>query len=176
MSLIEGILYAFGVLLFIFIVWKFWPTNRPDHFPMVFERSGGECGPASLAMVLKHFGYNVSLDALVELTNAHPYEGTSLRFLKDAAQQKGLRALPIRVPFERKNKPSLMDVPLPCILHWQEHYFLVLYKIRGKKFYVAHPGSGKLVFKKEDFKNNWLPKNRDEGIALVFEKRRNKFA
>lgn len=39
---------------------------------------------------------------------------------------------------------QLRNMPLPCILHWNQNHFVVLYRIskNGKKFYIADPGKG----------------------------------
>ena len=62
---------------------------------------------------------------------------------------------------------------MPCILHWNQNHFVVLYKVKkGKKFYVADPGKGKTTHNLEDFKQHWISaraNGEDKGIAMFFE-------
>lgn len=46
---------------------------------------------------------------------------------------------------ERIPIKHLYNSLLPCILHWNQNHFVVLYKIsKEKSFYVADPGKGKI--------------------------------
>ena len=67
----------------------------------------------------------------------------------------------------------LGEVPLPCILHWNQNHFVVLYKVKkGKNFYVADPGKGLVVYTLEEFKQHWISTNsngEDKGIAMFLE-------
>ena len=38
---------------------------------------------------------------------------------------------------------------MPCILHWNQNHFVVLYRVKeGRKFYVADPGKGRVAYEK----------------------------
>jgi ATP-binding cassette subfamily B protein len=67
----------------------------------------------------------------------------------------------------------LGEVPLPCILHWNQNHFVVLYKVKkGKNFYVADPGKGLVVYTLEEFKQHWIStksNGEDKGIAMFLE-------
>ena len=67
----------------------------------------------------------------------------------------------------------LGEVPLPCILHWNQNHFVVLYKVKkGKKFYVADPGKGLVTYSLEEFKQHWISTSsngEDKGIAMFLE-------
>ena len=46
----------------------------------------------------------------------------------------------------------MQEAPLPCILHWNQNHFVVLYKQkRGKKFYIADPGKGLVIYSRKEF-------------------------
>jgi ATP-binding cassette subfamily B protein len=62
--------------------------------------------------------------------------------------------------------PELKKAQLPCILHWRQNHFIVLYKIRNGKFFIADPASGLMVLKEKDFKRGWLSDD-ETGIALL---------
>ena len=68
---------------------------------------------------------------------------------------------------------ELSETPLPCILHWNQNHFVVLYKVKkGKKFYIADPGKGKTTYNLEEFRRHWIStrsNDEDKGIAMFFE-------
>ena len=67
----------------------------------------------------------------------------------------------------------LSDTHLPCILHWNQNHFVVLYKVKnGKKFYVADPGKGLVTYSLDEFKSHWISTNyngEDRGIVMFLE-------
>ena len=96
-----------------------------------------QCGIACLQMICNHFGREYSLDSLSKICFATA-EGVSLLGINEAAKILGLETLCAKVCPE-----ELSEVPLPCILHWNQNHFVVLYKVKnGKKFYVADPRKG----------------------------------
>lgn len=100
-----------------------------------------ECGMTCLRMVCKHYGAEYSLEYLSRLCFA-TNEGVSLLGMSDAAERLGLHTMCGRLGLEQ-----LRNMPLPCILHWNQNHFVVLYRIskNGKKFYIADPGKGLLT-------------------------------
>ena len=48
---------------------------------------------------------------------------------------------------------DMFECPLPCILHWNQNHFVVLYKIdkNGHRFWIADPGKGKYKLSLEEF-------------------------
>ena len=63
--------------------------------------------------------------------------------------------------------------PLPCILHWNQNHFVILYKIkRGKKFYIADPAKGLVKYTLDEFKEHWISTrsdDEDKGVAMFLE-------
>lgn len=63
--------------------------------------------------------------------------------------------------------------PLPCILHWSQNHFVILYKIKNnKKFYIADPGKGLVTYTEKEFKNHWIStqsKGEEKGIAMFIQ-------
>jgi ATP-binding cassette subfamily B protein len=121
-----------------------------------------DCGPTCLRMVAKHFGRNIKLQTLRKLCQINR-EGVSLLGISDAAEKIGFRTLGAKIRLE-----SLTDAEMPCILHWRQNHFVVLYKIRKNKFYIADPGDGLFTLDTEQFSRNWLADSKEqEGIALL---------
>ena len=73
-----------------------------------------------------------------------------------------------------KTMTSIFDKsPLPCILHWNQNHFVVLYKVKkGKKFYVADPEKGLVTYNLDEFKKHWIStksNDEDKGIVMFLE-------
>jgi ATP-binding cassette subfamily B protein len=121
-------------------------------------------------MIAAHYGRIYSLEGLREKSHISR-EGVSLLGISEAAEQIGFRTLGARFSFQK-----LEEAPLPCIVHWNQNHFVVVYRIKkkGKRVwvYVADPASGKLKYTQEEFCNCWhSTKNQgeNEGIALLLE-------
>ena len=126
-----------------------------------------QCGIASLQMVCKYFGREYTLDSLSKLCFATT-EGVSMLGINEAANTLGLHTVCARISIVMLN-----EAPLPCILHWNQNHFVVLYKIKkSKKFYVADPGKGLVAYTLDEFKQHWISTNsngEDKGIAMFLE-------
>ena len=126
-----------------------------------------QCGIACLQMVCKYFGREYTLDSLSRLCFATT-EGVSLLGINEAANTLGLHTTSARA-----TTTVLSDAPLPCILHWNQNHFVVLYKVKkGKKFYVADPGKGLVTYSLDEFKQHWTStksNGEDKGIAMFLE-------
>lgn len=127
-----------------------------------------DCGPTCLRIVSKHYGKNLRTETLRKLSNTTRI-GSSLFGLSEAAESLGFRSLSVRCSFDDLEK----DAYLPCIAHWQNHHFVVVYAVKNGKVYVSDPASTKLVYTQEEFIENWIGKNATgdtrEGILLMLE-------
>lgn len=126
-----------------------------------------QCGIACLAMICKHYGKVYSLETLSKLCRATA-EGVSLLSISEAGEQLGFHSIFGRVSIEQ-----LVNIAQPCILHWKQNHFVVLYRIKnGKKFYIADPGKGLITYSLEEFRNNWLStisNGEERGIVLFMQ-------
>ncbi len=126
-----------------------------------------QCGIASLAMICQYFGKRYSIDELQDICFATT-EGVSMLGICQAARTLGLDCMAGRVSVEQ-----LIENGMPCILHWNQNHFVVLYKVsKGRKFYIADPGKGKITYTREEFERHWLSTHSDnesKGIAMFFE-------
>jgi len=109
-----------------------------------------DCGPACIRMIAKHYGKNISLTAIREKSFLSK-DGVSFMGISNAVEYFGLKSL--------GSKLSLQDLyskaPLPCILHFEENHFVVLYKVKNNKFHIADPSKGKYTLSKLDFSEKW---------------------
>ena len=132
-----------------------------------FQHDSMQCGISCLQMVCNYFGREYSLDSLSKLCFA-TVEGVSLLAISEAANTLGLHTTCARVSTTVLNEASL-----PCILHWNENHFVVLYKIKNENiFYVADPAKGLVTYNLEKFKQHWIStktNDEDKGIVMFFE-------
>jgi len=138
-------------------------------FPFFRQLDFMDCGPSCLRMIAAFYGKHYSLPFLRE----HSYldrEGVSLRGIVEAAEQIGLRTLGVQMPFQAASdqEAGLMDAPLPCIVHWQQKHFVVVFKITKKWVWIADPAIGKLKLSHAAFQKNWISQG-NRGIALLLE-------
>jgi ATP-binding cassette subfamily B protein len=121
-----------------------------------------DCGPTCLRMVAKHYGRNFKVQTLRKLCEINR-EGVSLLGISDAAEKTGFRSLGVKL-----NVAQIKEAELPCILHWRQNHFVVLYKIKNHKYYLADPAAGLVTLSEADFTRNWVgDKENEEGIALL---------
>lgn len=142
-------------------------------FPFIKENFGYECGPRCLQMMFKYYGKDVDFDIIARETEMSEIKGTSLLNLDTCAKNQGFKTLGIKVTYDGKDgkQNGLLDVPLPCIAHWNSHYFVVLTKANRYEVTMVHPKKGKLTLTREDFCNKWISDIEGEtGIALLIEK------
>lgn len=138
-----------------------------DRFPFYKQLDSADCGAACLRMVAMHYGRHYTFEYLRQLSYLDR-EGVSLSGISDAAEKIGLRTLGVKVGFRRLGD----DIPLPCVAHWQQDHFVVVYRVKDGKVYVADPKVGKIQYDEQDFMNNWLSdvvNTEPQGVLLLFE-------
>ena len=130
-----------------------------------------DCGPACLGMIAAHYGKRFSISHLREICFISR-DGVSVLGISEAAEELGFRTLAVQIPYDVSNddpsEASLQEVPLPCIVHWQQYHFVVVYKVTKTKVWIADPGKGKIVLDRKSFEKSWLSHNGN-GIALLLE-------
>ena len=126
-----------------------------------------KCGIACLQMICAYHGRTFCQDYLSNICFATT-EGVSLLGIRDAAVKIGLYTISGRLTID-----ELSSATLPCILHWNQNHFVILYKVKkGQKFYIADPGKGLITYTMDEFKQHWIGTGRDnegKGIAMFLE-------
>ena len=67
---------------------------------------------------------------------------------------------------------SINNIENPCILHWNQNHFVVLYKVKKNRFYIADPAKGLVKYNLEEFKKHWVSTQsggEEKGIAMFLE-------
>ena len=133
-------------------------------FPHYMQTDAMTCGPTCLRIICAYHGKKYSLADLVQLSQT-TREGSSFSGLSQAAEKINFRTLGVKVSFDK----LVEDAPLPCIAHWNQNHFVVIYQIKHDKIYISDPAHGLLVYSKEDFMKNWVGDGKDEGVLLLLE-------
>ncbi|MBP6023627.1 MAG: peptidase domain-containing ABC transporter [Ferruginibacter sp.] len=145
-----------------------------------------DCGPTCLAMICRYYGKSISLQTLRSKTEIGK-EGVNLLGINNAAVSIGFRTQGVQLTYKQITK----EAPLPCILHWGQHHFVVLLKVKssffakfsasplsfwrgagGEVVTIADPGKGIIKLSKEEFLQHWASSNLDGeayGVALLLE-------
>ena len=139
---------------------------------IIRQRNAMDCGPSCLAMIAEHYGRTVQQELL------HHYcslgrNGVSLLGISKAAENIGFKTVGGRLSFDILAN----ELPFPCIVHWNQNHFVVVYNIRKRKgnryeVYVADPGKGLVTYTKEEFCEHWVStktNGEEKGIALLLE-------
>ena len=95
-------------------------------------------------------------------------DGVNLLGISEAAESIGFRTMATRISIPQLSR----DCRLPAILHWNQNHFVVIHKIKKKKYYIADPAGGLITYNQDDFKKSWISTSQngtEEGIALMLE-------
>lgn len=135
-----------------------------NRFPHEYQMDAKDCGPASLKIIAKYYGKYYSQQYLRDLCGI-TREGVSFLDISYAAEKIGLRSLSVKATLS-----DLCDkVLLPCIIHWNNDHFIVVYKTTPKKIYVSDPARGLLSYLHEEFKDKWYKENENFGVVMALE-------
>jgi len=144
-------------------------------FPFTEQYDLMDCGPACIKMVSEHYGKKYSLEYLRELCYLN-HTGVSMLSLNKACENLGFLTYAVKTDVNQ-----LKDCPLPCILHWNQEHFVVLYQVDKKrnffskriiddiKFKIADPAHGLVTLDKVTFLKGWITTNDEKGTVLLLE-------
>jgi len=136
-------------------------------FPFVKQPDAMDCGPACLKMVSAFYKKNFSLETIRRKCYI-TREGVSFLGLSEAAESLGFKTLGVKISFEMLEE----KVPLPCVVHWRQRHFIVVYKIRKDTVWAADPAFGLVRYTREEFMRNWastLSDGKPAGLVLILE-------
>jgi len=143
-------------------------------FPHYTQLESMDCGPTCLRIIAKYYGRSYTLQNLREKSFI-TREGVSMLGISDAAESIGFHTIGVKISFEQLQN----DVKLPCILHWNQNHFVVLYKVQGKgkqaktmRMYIADPAGEKYEMSLNEFLRCWVSsksEGKDTGTALLLE-------
>ena len=136
-------------------------------FPHYQQLDSMDCGPSCLRMIAKFYGRVYSIQNLREkafITRKESPCWVSARRRKRSGSEH--RACGSRWRNWKRN------VPYPAYCTGTNGIFVVCYKIKKGKFYIADPAAGLITYTREEFKRCWVSTKvdgQDTGTALLLE-------
>jgi ATP-binding cassette subfamily B protein len=122
-------------------------------------------------MISRYYGKNVSMEWLRSRMPVSS-EGVSLLGVSEGARLMGIKTIGVMVSFEQ----LCANVPLPCIAHWGQNHFVVIWRLRRKKkgwtVCIADPAAGLLQYDESEFRSKWQSARKNDenrGIVLLLE-------
>ena len=136
-------------------------------FPVNIKLDSIDCGPTCLKSIAEYYGKIWSLDTLRKRCYIGN-NGVSMLGISEAAESIGFRTAGVKLTFSQLRDEAV----LPCIVHWNQDHFVVVYDIKRKRntdiVRVFDPAVGLLNYSKEKFIRFWKQSN-DYGVALLLE-------
>jgi ATP-binding cassette, subfamily B, bacterial len=139
-----------------------------NKFPLFRQRDAMDCGPTCLMMVAKYYGKDYSLPYLREFCYLSR-EGVSALGIVEGAEKIGFSPMPVKVGYDKgEDNACLMTAPLPCIAHWNQNHFVVIFKVTRSHVWIADPSAGKFKLKRADFERSWATDNQ-QGVLILLD-------
>ena len=134
-------------------------------FKIIKQKDSMQCGIACLSSICLYYGKKYSLTFLDKLCHSTS-EGISLKAIVDGANKLGLNTRTGLISAD-----YFCEKDMPCILHWDQNHFVVLYKISKsrKYFYIADPGRGLMKFTQQELYHHWIctkSNGEEKGIVM----------
>lgn len=140
-------------------------------FPSVRQLESKDCGPACLQIICKYYKSFYDMEYLREICGIKK-EGISVYDFIKASEKVKLRSQAYRLSYWKFRN----EVPLPCVVHWKNHHFIVVYKITSKKIFVSDPQCGLCKYSIKEFAEGWLTykfgdgnKIKKRGVCIISE-------
>ena len=133
-------------------------------FPFEYQLDSKDCGPACLKIIAKHYGKYYSLQHLRDLCGI-TREGVSFLDISYGAEKIGLHTLAVKTDIRNLHS----KVPLPCVVHWKNSHFVVVYKTTPSRICVSDPAKGLISYSYPDFIKGWYKAGEDSGAILAIE-------
>ena len=125
---------------------------KGNKFKWIKQHDSMQCGVACLAMICRHYGKDYSLEYLDGFCHAN-IAGVSMLGIADGAKSVGFQTMTAAASTD-----ELRDITLPCILHWNQNHFVILYGIsrNGKHYRIADPGKGLITCSRKKLESHWI--------------------
>jgi ATP-binding cassette, subfamily B, bacterial CvaB/MchF/RaxB len=133
-------------------------NNRPEnllHFdggkrlPIIVQTEMAECGLACLAMISGYYGFDTDMSSLRRRFSISNH-GTDLKNIMEMATRLHFTPRALRVDTE-----NVVQLQLPCVLHWSLNHFVVLKSIKKDKYSLHDPAFGERILDEKTFNNEF---------------------
>ncbi|MFH1515541.1 MAG: cysteine peptidase family C39 domain-containing protein [bacterium] len=162
--------WQFWVILAILLVLVFWLTsyaarylalNDPrlqvdvvDRDGVILQTTGYSCGPASLTMLMRDKGLDVTQLEMAKVAYTGIF-GTQSSAMPRVGDKYGFD-----VDTKYLNFDEIIDMNVPMILEEEEHVVYIVPDLASRILYVKDPQSGLFIMAKDDFYTYFLPKEK----------------
>lgn len=119
-----------------------------------------DCGITCVRIVARYWGKRISTDYLRSLCDMSRL-GVTIGDVVTAFKGLGMESVAVNVRADEVER-----MPLPAVLCWEQKHFVVLYKVKGDRYYVADPARGKMTFRADEFYRCWHGES-DKGVAVL---------
>ena len=142
-------------------------------FPTSIQLEARDCGPTCLHIISKYYGKSIPVQ-FIKGSHPIPKDGVSLLGVAEMAEKIGFETAGVKLTWEQ----LCNNLTCPCIVHWKQNHFVVVYRIREnrkKRFvYVSDPAIGLMRYTEEHFLKSWIEikdstDQLEMGIALFLE-------
>ena len=135
-------------------------SNRFSGFrtPSILQVEHTECGVVSLAIVFGYFNKWFSIEYLRDACGVSRDGSNALNLIK-FAKDVGFDAHAYSLELEDLKELG----SFPMIIHWKFNHFVVLEKIKGKKYWINDPANGRQVLDEREVDESFT------GVVLTFQ-------
>lgn len=135
-----------------------------------------DCGPTCIRIISSYYGRKISHYEIHRHCHISR-DGISLLSINNAAKAIGFRTTCIRLSFQQ----LCNETKFPCIIHWNQNHFVVVYKVKSKGtktwIYISDPAYGLLKYDKIQFIKSWISTYHESdyntitnlGVVLLLE-------
>ena len=124
--------------------------------PTVYQMEATECGAASLTMILGYYGKFMPLEQM-RIETGVSRDGCNAKNIMKAGRKFGME-----VHGYRKSLDDLLELPTPCIIHWNFNHFVVWEGRKRDDYYINDPAMGRRKLTRQDLDDCFT------GVVLTF--------
>lgn len=136
------------------------PFQPRKKYECVLQASEEDCGAACLVSLCKYYGRFLTINKSREAVGTGQL-GTTLLGLKRGSDSLGFNSRAVKAAPEILDR--ITEIPLPAIIHWRGHHWVILYGTRGKKYVIADPAVGIRYIERQELLAAW------NGVTLLLE-------
>lgn len=136
-----------------------------NRFDSIEQSSAYQSGLTCLSIICRHYGRYINL---ITTSTQEKSPEESLQQVSNKAGELGLSSI-----IGHLTVAKLSRITLPCILYWENKYFVVLRKVKHKSYYIADPIKGITKYNEADMKRYWICSRQedyeDKGRAIFIK-------
>lgn len=138
------------------------------NFPYYNATHINQTASACLKMILEYYGKRYTLKTLNRMLLSGKENGVSILKIVEASEQLGLNTMCTKANYDEMIK----GLPVPLILLWENHYYVVVYKVYKNKILIADPILGLKTYSRNFFLGRWINSYKEtqfSRVVLLFE-------